>query len=105
MRFVTRKIFLIGIDSEIPVRHILPMTSPTGQHWERTQMTTHMISEIRHAVGLAVRYWPNAHLGDVTPREDIRGAFHLIRMHLASGLSIQTAVGMVEADAYRHADM
>jgi len=68
-------------------------------------MTAHMISEIRHAVGLAVRYWPNAHLGDVTPREDIRGAFHLIRMHLASGRSIQTAVGMVEADAYRHADM
>ena len=63
------------------------------------------ISYIRHAVGLAVRYWPNAHLGDVTPREDIRGAFHLIRMHLASGQSIQAAIGMVEADAYRHADM
>jgi hypothetical protein len=67
------------------------------------------IAEIRNAVGpavrLAVSYWPNAHLGDCSPREDIRSAFYLIRSALKRGDSIQTAAGQVEFDAYRHADM
>jgi hypothetical protein len=67
------------------------------------------ISEIRTtvepAVQLAVRYWPNAHLGDCSPREDIRSAFYLIRSALQRGDSIQAAAGRVESDAYRHADM
>jgi hypothetical protein len=60
---------------------------------------------VRPAVELAVRYWPNAHLGDYTPRQDIRSAFHLIRSAMNAGETIQSAAGRVEMDAYRHADM
>jgi hypothetical protein len=67
------------------------------------------ISEIRAVVEtpvrLAVSYWPNAHLGDCSPREDIRSAFLLIRSAMKRGDSIQAAAGQVEFDAYRHADM
>jgi hypothetical protein len=60
---------------------------------------------VRDAVNLAVRYWPNSHLGDCTPREDMRSAFRWIRRGIEQGLSIQQAAGVVESDAYRHADM
>ena len=59
---------------------------------------------IRNAVHLAVRYWPNAHLGDCSPREDIRSAFRRIRSH-EPRIGLLPAVYMVEDDAYRHADM
>jgi hypothetical protein len=60
---------------------------------------------VREAVDLAVRYWPNSHLGDNSPREDIRSAFRWIRRGIEQGLSIQQAAGVVESDAYRHMDM
>jgi hypothetical protein len=60
---------------------------------------------VRDAVSLAVHYWPNAHLGSSTPREDIRSAFRWIRRGIEQGLSIQQAAAVVEGDAYRHADM
>jgi hypothetical protein len=67
------------------------------------------IAEIRNtvepAVQLAVQYWPNAHLGDCSPREDIRSAFYIIRSAMKRGDSIQAAAGQLEFDAYRHADM
>ena len=61
-------------------------------------------NDIRAAVKLAVRYWPNAHLGDQSPREDIRCAFSTIRLHAKWG-TVSEGVIAVEADAYRHADM
>jgi len=67
------------------------------------------ISKVREVVQapvrLAVANWPNAHLGDYTPRQDIRSAFCLIRSAMGRGDSIQTAAGRIEMDAYRHADM
>jgi hypothetical protein len=68
-------------------------------------MTSNTRTEVRHAVGLAVRHWPNAHLGDVTPREDIRSAFLMIRNRLNRGEPIQSAIGAVLSSAYSHADM
>lgn len=59
---------------------------------------------IRTAVNLAVTYWPNSHLGDCTPREDIRSAFHRIR-NWEPTIGLLPAVYRVEDDAYRHADM
>lgn len=62
-------------------------------------------NHIRYIVRLCVTYWPNAHLGDYTPREDIRSAFMMIRSHLKHGDTIQQALGALEMDAYRHMDM
>lgn len=62
-------------------------------------------TDIRRAVALAVRYWPNAHLGDYSPREDIRSAFKMLRSHAAHAGNIQAGIAAVEDDAYRHVDM
>lgn len=61
--------------------------------------------DLRAAVNLAVQTWPNAHLGSVSPREDIRSAFTMIRREVGAGQSIQSAIGILLFDAYRHADM
>ncbi len=70
-------------------------------------MTLHPIqrADVRHAVELAVQYWPNSHLGSYTPRQDIRSAFLFIRNRVNRGEHIQSAVGQLESDAYRHANM
>jgi hypothetical protein len=67
-------------------------------------LTTDHRDMIRDAVSLAVRYWPNSHLGDYTPREDIRSAFKFIRSH-AQRDGLMPAIGALEDDAYRHMDM
>jgi hypothetical protein len=77
------------------------MTATAAIH----NLTPNARKDIRHAVDLAVRYWPNSHLGDFTPREDIRSAFLRIRREVERGQPIQSAVGQVEMDAYRHANM
>lgn len=59
---------------------------------------------VRSAVRLAVRYWPNSHLGAYSPREDIRSAFKRIRSHEPI-IGLLPAVYDIEDDAYRHADM
>lgn len=56
-------------------------------------------------VDLCVIYWPNAHLGDETPHQDIKRAFARIRAGLLRGHSIDDTLWQLEADAYRHADM
>ena len=60
--------------------------------------------ETRRAVTLAVRYWPNSHLGDYTPREDIRSAFRFIRARIDRGFSVESAASELESDAIRHAN-
>lgn len=68
-------------------------------------MTSTTKADIRAAVLLALRYWPNAHLGAESPRADIRSAFLMIRNRVNRGETIQVAIGAVEASAYRHANM
>ena len=68
-------------------------------------MTKTERDDIRHAVKLAVAYWPNSHLGDYTPREDIRSAFVIIRGHAERGAGLRAGIANVESSAYRHADM
>lgn len=34
---------------------------------------------VRESVHMAMQYWPNSHLGDLAPREDMREAFRMIR--------------------------
>lgn len=68
-------------------------------------MTRNTAADVRHAVNLALAYWPNAHLGEVAPRDDIRSAFRMIRSRLDRGHTIQAAIGDLEASAYRHANM
>lgn len=59
---------------------------------------------IRTAVKAAVKYWPNSHLGDFTPREDIRSAFRRIRVW-EPRIGLLPAVYRVEDDAFAHMDM
>lgn len=69
------------------------------------QFTPLTVASIRHAVGLAVSYWPNAHLGEQTRRDDLRSAFQFIRNRINRGINIEAAISDLELDAYRHADM
>lgn len=70
-----------------------------------TNLTSEIRDDIRYAVQLAVRYWPNAHLGDIPPREDIHSAFKMLRAHAAHHDSLYAGIGAVEHDAYLHIDM
>jgi len=63
-------------------------------------------ADIRHAVMMAVAYWPNAHLGTISPREDIRSAFKMLRSHADYHFGdLYAGIGAVERDASRHFDM
>lgn len=62
-------------------------------------------ANLRAAVSLAVRYWPNSHIGDYTPRQVIRSAFLRVRRSVERGNHVQAAIGQLEMDAYRHANM
>ena len=68
-------------------------------------MNQQIKDDTKRAVRMAVRYWPNAHLGDISPRDDVKSAFRMIRARLSDGWSVQAAIGAVEDDAYRHANM
>lgn len=71
-----------------------------------TKLDAQNRKDIRHAVMLAMTYWPNAHLGDVAPREDIHSAFKMIRRHAEHHFGdLYAGIGAVERDAYRHFDM
>lgn len=69
-----------------------------------TGLTSATKADIREAVELAVRFWPNAHLGACSAREDIRSAFYRIR-NWAAVEHIQASIGRVYDDALRHSDM
>jgi hypothetical protein len=69
-----------------------------------TNLSAETKADIRQAVTLATRYWPNAHLGDCSVREDIRSAFYRIR-NWAAVEHIQASIGRVYDDALSHADM
>jgi len=60
---------------------------------------------IRSAVSLAVEYWPNAHLGDISPREDMRSAFKIIRAYVDLGHHVSDGAYAVRQDAYNCMDM
>lgn len=61
---------------------------------------------IRNAVCDAVRYYPNAHLGEYSVREDIRSAFLFMRQRLeCDGACVESAAMDLQTHAYRHADM
>jgi hypothetical protein len=60
---------------------------------------------VREAVRLAMEFWPNAHLGDNSRREDMNSAFRMIRSYVAAGQSVAAAAGTLENDAYRHENM
>lgn len=62
-------------------------------------------AKVFEAVAAAKEYWPNAHLGDISPREDIASAFRIMRRRVAAGSTLYQAACAVEIDAFRHADM
>lgn len=70
-----------------------------------TNLKPEIRDDIRDAVMLAMRYWPNAHLGDISPREDMRSAFKMLRSHADFYGSLYAGIGAVSGDAYRHVDM
>lgn len=70
-----------------------------------TNLTANDREEIRYAVSLAMRYWPNTHLGDQEPLEDMRSAFAMIRANAEHYGSIRNGIAALSTDAYRHADM
>jgi hypothetical protein len=61
--------------------------------------------DVRRAVGLALQYWPNAHLGTRTRRDDMRSAFKMLRSWTRHYGAIQPAIGEVERSAYSCMDM
>lgn len=61
---------------------------------------------IREAAALAMDYWPNAHLGDYSRREDLRSAFTIIRRRVEiGGESVHAAAAHVQISAFSHRDM
>lgn len=60
---------------------------------------------IRRAVAFAMRVWPNSHLGDQTPREDMRSAFRTIRNMFERHGDMEIAAGDLERDCYAYEDM
>lgn len=60
---------------------------------------------VREAVAACVQYWPNAHLGEVSPREDLASAFRIMRRRVGSGQSLYQAATYLSDDAMRHVDM
>jgi len=68
-------------------------------------MTQETRAAVRRAVALAVRYWPNAHLGDYSASEDRKSAFRMMRAHAQRAGNIQAGIAAVEDDAYRHVDI
>jgi len=52
-----------------------------------------------------MEYWPNAHLGDLSRREDMHSAFKLIRGFVANRSSPASAAAALEQDALRYRDM
>jgi hypothetical protein len=68
-------------------------------------MTNQTRNSIRAAVKLAMQYWPNSHLGDYSPREDMQSAFRIIRSHAEGGDGLHAGIANVEHSAYRHMDM
>lgn len=60
---------------------------------------------VMYAVSDCARYWPNAHLGSVSPREDIASAFRTLRRRVAAGESLFQAAGYLSRDALAHVDM
>jgi hypothetical protein len=69
------------------------------------EMTRQTRNQIREAVKLAMHYWPNSHLGDCSPREDMHSAFTIIRSHAERGDGLHAGIANVVSSAYRHADM
>jgi len=78
-------------------------TSQTKIHGVTFGSNLHYL--IRNSVRLAVQYWPNGHLGEISPDEDIRSAFARLRMGVERGQSLIEAAHRLELDAYNHADM
>lgn len=78
--------------------------SETTHRYPVTSLTRDQRADIRCAVHLALRFWPNAG-GDYTPRQNIRSAFRMLRSHAAHYGSLYVGIGAVERDAYAHADM
>lgn len=81
----------------------MPSTNSTA-HTAVRGLSSETRYAIRDAVGLAVEYWPNAHLGTVPPREDIKSAFRMLRSWIPV-VGIHAAIGQVSDSAYRHMDM
>lgn len=71
----------------------------------------HTFNCVRHAVGMALEFWPNAG-DDDSPRELRRRAFNFLRAFAAcpqcscrSLAGLRRAAGMLELDALRYEDM
>lgn len=69
------------------------------------QLTPDEVANVRDAVADCRAYWPNAHLGDTPPRQDIRSAFKMIRDRVMGGVSIGSACADLRLDAARYVDM
>jgi hypothetical protein len=62
--------------------------------------------DIIRVVKRAMHYFPNSHLGDVTPREDMRSAFAMIRREMVDfDASLSVALERFDDDINRYKDM
>ena len=70
-----------------------------------TRISADERNDIREAVLDAVEFWPNAHLGECSPREDIHSAFRMIRSHAIHNGNLRSGISALWSDAQRHIDM
>ena len=68
-------------------------------------MQAHDRQYLRQTVQYAKQVWPNAHLGDISPAEDRRSAFQMVRNRIRRGMSLQGAISDLEFDCHRYVDM
>lgn len=60
---------------------------------------------IRYAVYDAMQYWPNAHLGDYSRRQDMRSAFKMIRSYAEHRNDLWQGIYALDRNAKAHMDM
>jgi hypothetical protein len=66
----------------------------------RRGLTPGQRARLRYSVRSYRYVAPNAHLGDDTPREDIRHAFFLVRNAWTRFGSLEAAIGQLDQRAY-----
>lgn len=68
-------------------------------------MTNHQKYNLKFAVRDAMRYYPNAHLGDNSRLEDLKSAFRFVRSRINKGFSLDGAISELEFDTFRYVNM
>lgn len=93
-------------DNEMDIDDAPRRTGPVFRFDIRSRVRRDQIFYLRDAVRMFMRTAPNAHLGEHTPREDLRSAFYIVRGRMDNaGECLQQAVGALWDQAISMEDM